>query len=232
MRVFLASILAGLSACATPAPPPPVVAAPADRPMQVGFLLLDGIYNSELVAPMDVFHHTVFHTKPGMEVFTVGRTKATVTSFEGLRILPDFDFDDVPDIDVLVVPSAEHNMDTDLEDERLIEWVRDVGGRASYIVSVCDGAFVLAEAGLLDSHVCTTFPGDLDAFRTRFPELDVQEGVIFVADGKAITGAGGARSYEPAFYLVEQLYGLDVARGIGRGLVIDWNLGSVPHSAR
>ena len=201
----------------------PAATAPAES-ITVAFLLLDGVYNSELIAPLDVLHHTRFHAKPGMEVFTVGRTTDDVLSFEGLRIGVDHDLDGAPAFDVLVVPSAEHSMDRDLEDERLIAWVRDRGASCRAVMSICDGAFVLAEAGLLNDRYCTTFPSDASTLRERYPDLDVVEGVTFVADGPVITGVGGARSYEPALYLVERLYGSVAARGVARGLVIDWDL--------
>ena len=69
----------------------------------------------------------------------------------------------------------------------------------------------------------------MDAFRERFEELEVHEGVSFVHDRKAITSAGGALSYDAAMYLCEVLYGVEVTRGIGRGLCIDWDLDAVPH---
>ena len=58
--------------------------------MNVAFVVVDGVYNSELIAPMDIFHHTVFHTDPAMKVFTVAPDSAVITSFEGLRIIPDY----------------------------------------------------------------------------------------------------------------------------------------------
>ena len=198
-------------------------------PLNVGFLIVDGVYNTELTAPLDVFHHSVFHTRPGMRVFTVGPSRRPVTSFEGLRILPDYGYDDAPPIDVLVVPSAEHSMDTDLEDQRLMRFVRERGSRARYLLSLCDGAFVLAAAGLLDGRESTTFPSDIPRYREMFPQLVVHEDVSFVHDGAAITSAGGAKSFDPALYLCELLYGSEVARGIGRGLVIDWRADEVAH---
>ena len=204
-------------------------ASGADAPLNVAFLLLDGVYNSELIAPLDIFHHTVFHTKPGMRLFTVGRSTEPARTFEGLRIAVDYDLESAPSIDVLVVPSAEHNMDSDLDDERLIAWVRERGGASRYVLSVCDGAFVLAEAGLLDGRYCTTFPGDIAALGQRYSGLQVVEGVTFVAHEKAITGVGGARSYEPALYLVEHLYGAKVARGVARGMALTWDLEKERH---
>jgi hypothetical protein len=85
------------------------------RELAVGFLIVDGVYNTELTAPYDVFQHTIFHTNPGMRVFTVAPSLEPVRTFEGLRIVPDFTYQSAPPIDVLVVPSAEHSMDTDLE---------------------------------------------------------------------------------------------------------------------
>ena len=147
-------------------------------------------------------------------------------TFEGLVLTPQYTFANAPLIDLLVVPSAEHNMDSDLEDAAVIAWIRTNGGKAKLLLSLCDGAFLLAKAGLLDGREATTFPGDQDRFEKMFPAVKLQRGVLFVHDGKAITSAGGARSYEPALYLVERLYGQAAAQGIGRGLVIDWNLAS------
>lgn len=198
--------------------------------LNAAFLIVDGVYNSELIAPMDVLHHTKFHTKPFIKVFTVAPHKDTVTTFEGLRLLPDYAFnEEIPRVDILIVPSAEHSMDTDLQNEELIAFVKNAAKGSSYIMSLCDGAFVLAHAGLLDTYQCTTFPGDIGRFREMFPQLTVHEGVSFVHDRKAITSAGGAKSYDPALFLVEHLYGKEVADGIAKGLVIDWDLASVSH---
>ncbi len=224
----LAVICLLLPACAGPSGSLRRVAThtdlPRDRPLQAAFLIVDGVYNSELVAPYDILHHTQFHTgpRPGIEVFTVSPDGESVTTFEGLTLLPHYGFDDHPTVDILVVPSAAGSMDRDLKNEAMMEWVRRVGSAARFVVSLCDGAFVLAAAGLLDGHECTTFPGDQDRFAETFPDLDLVRGVSFVHDGKVLTSQGGARSYDVAMYLVDHIYGEDVARGVGRGMVIPW----------
>jgi len=227
---------------ATPAPAAPAPAAPdgegdpaawtrllprpelpADRPLAAGFLLVDGVYDTELVAPLDVLHHVRFHVEGlGIEVFTVSPDGEPVTTFEGLRIAADHSFASAPPIDVLVVPSAEGSMDRDLEDAALIDWVRRTGAAARWVVSLCDGSFVLARAGLLDGLAATTFPADYDRFAQLFPAVDLRVNVSFVHDGPAMTSQGGARSFDVAMYLVDHLYGEEVAQGVGRGLLLPW----------
>ncbi len=218
--------------CTTRSAAPTEVGPPIlpTRELNAAFLIVDGVYNSELIAPMDVFHHTVFHAAKGIRVFTVAASLNTVTTFEGLKIIPDFSFvsDSLPPIDILIVPSAKHSMDTDLQDVAMVKFVSDVEQQASYVMSLCDGAFVLAQAGLLNQHDCTTFPGDIAKFRVAYPQLTIHENVSFVHDRKIITSAGGAKSYESALYLVELLYGKKVANGIADGLVIAWDVSAVP----
>jgi len=195
--------------------------------LNVGFLAINGVYNSELMAPYDIFQHTIFHTDPGMKTFIVSPTLEPIVTFEGITITPHYSFENTPDIDILVVPSAQHNMDSDLEDEVLINFVKETGTKAQFVMSLCDGAFILAQAGLLKDVKCTTFPSDINKMRERFPALDIYEDVSFVHDGKMITSSGGAKSYDPALYLVEYLYGKQKARGVAKGLVIDWKVGEI-----
>ncbi|WP_040250882.1 DJ-1/PfpI family protein [Psychroserpens mesophilus] len=198
----------------------------------VAFLIMDGTFNTELTAPFDIFQHTIFRDRiKAMNVFTVANTDEPIVTFEGMRIIPDFNYlkDDLPKIDILVVPSAEHHLNSDLEDEDMINFVKRVDAEAQFVTSHCDGAFVLAQAGLLNQSVSTTFPSDIDAMRVRFPNLDIRKDLLFVHDGKYITSAGGAKSFEAALYLCEVLYGKAVAESLAGGLVIDWNLETVPH---
>lgn len=198
----------------------------------VAFLIMDGVYNTELTAPFDIFQHTIYREGiKAMNVFLVANTLEPITTFEGMRLLPDYNYleDSLPKIDILVVPSAEHHLDTDLEDEVMISFVKKVDQEAQFITSHCDGAFVLAKAGLLDNAVSTTFPSDVEAYRKMFPQLEVREDILFVHDGKYITSAGGAKSFEAALYLCEHLYGAAIARSLAKGLVIDWKLEEVPH---
>ena len=213
-----------------PAPPstsslprvPPPADLPRDRPLRAGFLVLDGVYGTELVAAHDVLQHTVLHTRPGIDTFTVSPDGGTVKTAEGLVIAAKYSLSSAPTIDILVIPSGEHAMDSDLGNEPLIAWLAKVGKTARYVVSLRDGAFLLARAGLLQGRLATTFAADQDRFAQMFPKLELRRGVSFVHDGPLLTSVGGARSYDAALYLVDHLYGEEVAKEVAKGLVLPW----------
>ncbi len=151
-------------------------------------LIMDGVYNTELTAPYDIFQHTIFRENiKAMNVFTVANTSEPVRSFEGLRILPDFNYlrDSIPKIDILVIPSAEHHLDTDLEDEAMINFVKKVDSEtAQFVTSHCDGAFVLAKAGFAGRPL---FPQRFPVILIRcerFPELDIRKDVLICSRRK------------------------------------------------
>ena len=235
--VLLLLLLLLVSACKKSNPNEAVVAQSnssflVDGRYNVAFLVMDGTFNTELTAPYDIFQHTKFRKGiKAMNVFTVAKTTAPITTFEGLKLTPNFSYLDetLPDIDILVVPSAEHHLDTDLDDIEMLNFVKTVAKNAEFVTSHCDGAFVLAEAGLLNGIESTTFPSDINLYRNKYPDLTIHDSVYFVHDGKFITSNGGAKSFEAALYLTEYLYGKAIADSLAQGLVIDWNLSEVPH---
>lgn len=198
--------------------------------LRAGFVCVDGVYNSELMAPYDVLQHSIYRDSDNyIRCFIVTPDGEPFTTAEGITITPEWSFADAPDIDILVVPSTETSMSDDLRDEALLDFVDRAANKAAWVITVCDGAFVLAATGALNDRMATTFPGDLDRFQEMFNKVDVQDDVRLVVDGKYITSAGGGMSYEPALYLVQRLYGLEHARRTARGLVWPWDLDDVPH---
>ncbi len=119
-----------------------------------------------------------------MNLITVANTDQTITTFEGIRILSDYNYlkDSLPKIHILVVPSAEHHLNFDLEDTAMIEFLKRLDKKATYIISHCDRTFILVKAGVLKDKVSTTFPSDIDKMRTMFPELDIRKEVLFLLE--------------------------------------------------
>lgn len=208
-------------------------ATPAEGVLKAAFLVADEVFNSELMAPYDILHHTIFRDdKNYIEPFVVSASGGSVTSFEGLEIGAHYSFESAPRADIVVVPSTNKSMSSDLSDENYMGWLSSAISDAKYVITLCDGAFPLARTGALDDRQATTFPADRDALQEMFPAVAVQYDVDFVADGKFITSVGGAKSYEPALYLVEKLYGKESADRTAEGLVIDWDLGSMRYIER
>ncbi len=200
-----------------------------DTAPRVGLLLEDGLYDSDLTAPFDVFQATKAAAAPGLSVCTIARSKTPVRTHEGLVVTPDFDFASAPRLEILVIPGAQRHVAEEFDDPELIEFVRTTAKAARFVMALRDGAFVLAKAGLLDGITCTTFGRNADELRKRSQKAVVVDNVSFVVDGKIITSVGGSRSYDPALYLVERLFGAEPARTIGQGLVVDWDLSTVSH---
>lgn len=200
---------------------PLTLPAQAER-IRVGILVYDGVYNTEFIAPLDVFNHAATHTQGRLQVFTLSPRPGSVTTAEGLRILPRYSFVTAPMPDWLIVPSGE-NYRADIKDEALLNWIRQIGRRAKVVHSNCWGAFLLAAAGLLDAKQATTYPQSLDEFAQQFPGVRVRRDLPLVDDNDVVTSAGGVVSYDAALYLVEKHLGEDVARQVATGLVIDWD---------
>ncbi len=198
--------------------------------LNAGFVCVEGVYNSELMAPYDVLQHSFYRDSTNyMRCFIVTPDGRPFVTFEGIQVTPDYSFANVPRIDVLIIPSSATSMTDDLKNTELISWLKGTVEKASYVITVCDGAFPLAATGALDGRVATTFPADRQRLAEMFEGVQVRFDVNFVVDGKFITSVGGALSYEPAFYLVEQLYGADHAARTAKGLVWPWDLAKVPH---
>lgn len=201
-----------------------------DRVWNAAFICIDGVYNSELMAPYDIFQHSIFRDSTSyIRCFIVTPDGEPFMTFEGIRIAPDYAFDDAPPVDILVIPSTETSMTADLQNERYMAWVTKNVAAASWVVTVCDGAFPLAATGALDGRKATTFPADRQNLATMFPKVEVLDNVNFVVDGKFITSVGGALSYEPALYLTQRLYSVEHARRTAQGLVLAWDLKKIPH---
>ena len=195
-----------------------------------GFVCLDKVYNSELTAPYDILQHTIYRDSLNyIRCFIVTPDGKPFVTSEGITITPHYSFANSPDIDILVIPSTENSMDSDLKNKQYMEWIRYRAEQAEYVMTLCDGAFPLAATGLLNGRTATTFPSDRERLKKMFPEVNVKFNVNFVADGKYITSVGGALSFEPALYLAERLYGYKSAHRLGVGLVLDWQLSEIPH---
>ena len=183
--------------------------------------LFDGVQSLDVTGPLEVFAGARDHQgKRAYRVKTASLGGAQVRTSSGLVIVPDGDLRDqgrADPPDLLIVPGGRGARRRDPD---LVGWIRARAPRAKRVASVCTGAFLLAEAGLLDGRRATTHWSYCDALRDQYPAVQVDPDPIFIKDGAVVTSAGVTAGIDLALALVEDDLGRDMALAIARALVV------------
>lgn len=193
----------------------------------VGIYLFDAVEVLDFAGPFEVFSTAARvqgrrhpPTPPAFVVATVGRGTGPVVARGGLRLTPGFGLTDHPPLDVVIIPGGV--VDAEMEQPDVLAWLQRVAGRASITASVCTGAFLLAQAGLLEGRPATTHWEDIPALREFFPSIDVVEGERWVDTGSIVTAAGISAGLDMSLHLVARLAGEDLAVRTARQMQYEW----------
>ncbi len=199
----------------------------ASETLTVGMLLFPEVEVLDFAGPFEVFSvagriagKAVGAETPPFRVVTIAASMSPVTARHGLKVIADHDFTNAPPIDVLIVPGGV--MDQPLGDPATLGWVRETAARATLTASVCTGAFVLAEIGLLAGRTATTHWEDVADLRARFPEVTVVDDVPFVDEGAIITSAGISAGIAMSLHLVGRFAGTRLAELTAKQMQYDW----------
>lgn len=193
----------------------------------VGIYLFDKIEVLDFAGPFEVFStasRVYTLNKPGavepFNVFTVASKTRPVQARGGLLVLPKFDLDNHPPIDVIIIPGGV--VTDELQSESVVQWIAQFADSASIIASVCTGAFLLGKAGLLDGKQATTHWEDIPDLRAMFPNIEVLEEIRWVDTGKIVSSAGISAGIDMSLHLVERLLGEEIAVKTARKMEFDW----------
>ncbi len=157
----------------------------------------------DFAGPWEVFQDTMIGDEMPFQLFTVSEKTETV-EFSGLKLVPDYTFENVPECKIVVIPAQRGS-------EALHTWLRKVSATTDVTMSVCTGAFQLAKAGLLDGKSATTHHEFLDQLQKNFPKVKVERGVRFVENERISTAGGLSSGIDLALRVVERYYGRKVA---------------------
>ncbi|MDN0198654.1 GlxA family transcriptional regulator [Streptomyces sp. S.PNR 29] len=180
-------------------------------------VVFDEVQSLDVTGPVEVFAGAEKHTPGTYRIRTASLDGAPVRTSSGLTLVPDQSLAAAPDAHTLLVPGGQG---TRRPDPRLVDWVREHGPRAERLVSVCTGAALLADAGLLDGRRATTHWAYCDRLARDHPAIEVDPDPIYVRDGNVATSAGVTAGIDLALALVEEDLGRDVALTIARHLVV------------
>jgi transcriptional regulator GlxA family with amidase domain len=195
-------------------------------PRRVAILAFPGVQSLDVTGPLEVFagaQRAIEHTgrpDPGYRIEILSENGAPLQTSSGLTVTPHAAIHDVnAALDTLIVAGG-HGRRAAAADRVLLEWIVGASQAARRTASVCTGAFLLAEAGLLDGRRATTHWAAADELRTNYPRVNVDPEPIFVRDGSVWTSAGVTAGMDLSLALVEEDLDRDLALTIARHLVL------------
>ena len=193
----------------------------------IGMVAFDGVEIIDLTGPLDVFamanegfRRTGITDGPAYKLTVIAKREGLVTTSSGLQVNADNAYENVSDgIDTLMIPGSP-SVSMVLADPELRDWVRFMSTRVRRIVSVCTGAFLLADAGLLDGRRATTHWAYCDKLAAEYPLITVEPDRIFVCDDLISTSGGITSGIDLALSLLEEDWGREMALGTAQYLVM------------
>lgn len=196
--------------------------------MNVGIVIFDEVELLDMAGPYEVFTTAArVHARsqpadapPLFNVFTVAHGRAAVRARAGLRLQPDHLLQEHPPLACAIVPGGV--VDAELGRPELMRWIAAQAGSARILASVCTGALLLAQAGVLDGREATTHWEDLAALRALRPAVQVREGLRWVDAGAIVTSAGISAGIDMSLHLVQRLHGRELALRTARQMEFDW----------
>jgi transcriptional regulator GlxA family with amidase domain len=188
---------------------------------RLGIVIYDEIEVLDFCGPFEVFSVTRLNEErrrdelSPFEVLLISQFKQPVTTTGGMKVIPDFTFDNCPALAILVVPGG-WGFRTEMHNEVMLSFVRSHAPRVETLAAVCTGALILGNAGLLDGLRVTTHWLFLQKMQELFPKVKVDSKSHVVKAGKVITSAGISAGIDMALHVVTDYFGEGVARATAR----------------
>jgi len=188
---------------------------------QVGILIFDEVEVLDFCGPFEVFSATRLNEEKRREelspfnVFLVAETKNLIVTTGGMKVLPDYDLNGCPSLDIIVVPGG-WGTRREMNNALLLSWIAERAEKVEALASVCTGSLLLGKAGLLEGRRATTHWRSLDWMSELFPKAKVERGLHFVEDGNLLTSAGISAGIDMALKVVARYFGESVARATAK----------------
>lgn len=190
----------------------------------VGIFLFNEVEVLDFAGPFEVFSVTEVNEEKTFTVYTVSENGEMITARNGLKVQQDYSIENLPPVDILIIPGGLGARKYEIKNEIVIKWIRQQMKEVKLMTSVCTGALLLAKAGLLEGLKATTHWASIEKFKNEFQNVEVIENVKFVDEGHIITSAGISAGINMAFHIVKNLLGMHVAEDTAKRMEYDISL--------
>jgi putative intracellular protease/amidase len=184
------------------------------KPLSVGILLYPDVQIIDYTGPYEIFGWA------GYKVTTVSEDGKPLSTNMKMKVVPDYSFKNAPQFDIVLIPGGDHHKA--MHNKATLGWIKAQSTAAQTILSVCTGAYILAETGLLDNLSATTFYPALRNFKKDYPKITTITNQRFVDNGKVITAAGLSSGIDAALHVVAKYQGIEKAKSIAMSVEYDW----------
>jgi transcriptional regulator GlxA family with amidase domain len=179
-----------------------------------GLLIFDGAEELDFAGPWEVFTASSMLRDDADTAVLIAERTGPVRCNKGMRVLPDHTLDDHPALDVLLVPGGQGTR-REVSNPVLIEWIRNVAARVTWVTSVCTGALLLHEAGPARGRRVATHHAFEDTLQAR-GDVTVVRDARYVVDGNLVTSQGVSAGLDMALWLAGRIHGREHARAVRR----------------
>lgn len=188
--------------------------------MNIGIYIYDNAEVLDFAGPYEVFSTAKRLAEPEWHIFFVSENDELVNARGNFLVRPHYTLENHPEIDVLIVVGGIHT--AEVAKAHVIRWIAEVSKSTVKTASVCTGAFILAEAGLLDGLSVTTHWEDIDELKSAYPDLKVMADQRFIVQGKMVTSGGISAGIDMSLHLVGELSSLELARKTAKQMEYRW----------
>ena len=194
--------------------------------MNIGIYIYDDAEVLDFSGPFEVFTTAsrLYKESTAFDVYLIGETGDIVTARAGYKVIPHCGIENHPPLDVLIVVGGVHTQE--MTKPNVLRWLRAQAETAKIVASVCTGAFLLAQAGVLENQKVTTHWEDIAGLRIQFPQLHVIEGVRWVDEGDRLTSGGISAGIDMCLHLVGRLHSQKLAEKTALQMEFSWTKNS------
>ncbi|MBN1499822.1 MAG: DJ-1/PfpI family protein [Spirochaetes bacterium] len=198
--------------------------------INTGILIFNEVEVLDFAGPFEVFSISENpHTKENLfNVFTIAQHSDSITARNGLKVIPDYTFSDFPDMDILIIPGGYGAEEIEIHNTVLLNWIKEADSRVKTIASICTGAFLLAESGVISSHEVTTHWMDIERLQRNYPGLRVAANRKFVDQGHVLTSGGISAGIELSLYIVSKYSSMKTAVNTAKRIEYDCDFSKFP----